>query len=61
MNRNNRNINQIIIHCTYAFANESNANAATKALSKSHQANAQRHSNMDRQQHDRKEARTGNT
>jgi len=29
-------------------------------LQKSHQANAQRHCNMDRQQHDRKEARTGN-
>jgi len=30
-------------------------------LQKSHQANAQRLSNIDRQQHDRKEARTGNT
>jgi len=29
-------------------------------LQKSHQAIAQRHCNMDRQQHDRKEARTGN-
>ena len=29
-------------------------------MQKSYQANAQRNSNMDRQQHDRKEARTGN-
>ncbi len=30
-------------------------------MQKSHQANAPRQSNMDRQQHDRKEARTGNS
>lgn len=32
-----------------------------KKMQKSHQANAPRQSNMDRQQHDRKEARTGNS
>ena len=37
------------------------AKRTSQFLQKSHQANAQRHSNMDRQQHDRKEARTGNT
>jgi len=36
------------------------AQCTSQFLQKSHQANAQRHSNMDRQQHDRKEARTGN-
>jgi hypothetical protein len=36
------------------------AQRTSQFLQKSHQANAQRNSNMDRQQHDRKEARTGN-
>jgi hypothetical protein len=33
----------------------------SQVLQKSHQANAPRQSNMDRQQHDIKEARTGNS
>ena len=36
------------------------AQRTSQVLQKSHQANAQRHCKMDRQQHDRKEARTGN-
>jgi hypothetical protein len=38
-----------------------NSTSQRKKKQKSHQATAPRHSNMDRQQHDIKEARTGNS